>query len=533
MNTMTNNQNNVDDLPQIWVQPIYVWVALGLVIGLVGLMSAPALEGLMSIWDKRPEYSYGYMVPFISLFLIWQRKDRLERIQFQGSWAGVLVLMLGVFALLLGRLSTLAVLEHYSIVIVIAGTAFAYVGWPAFKLLLIPILFLLFMVPIPSFLISEISQALQLISSQIGVWFIRLFGISVYLEGNIIDLGTYKLQVVEACSGLRYLFPLMAPGFMTAYFYTGAFWKRVFIFLSTIPITIIMNSFRIGAIGVLVEYWGVSMAEGFLHDFEGWVVFMACIGVLIVEMWVLANIGSDKRPLHEAFGIDLPAETPTDAAFFDRKLSAPFAMSTVVIICSIIGLNVVGERERVIPERKEFKNFPTSFAGWRGQESSLDQITLDVLDLDDYVLSEFINSNYGNAPVNLYIAYYNYQQGRKTSHTPKSCLPGGGWEIKDIREELIDIQGASKLLVNKVVIQKGEYRQLVYYWFKQRDRIIANEYATKWYLFWDGLTQNRTDGALVRLTAIMQPDEEFSDTEARLLGFVADLVPLLDEYIPD
>ena len=151
---------------------------------------------------------------------------------------------------------------------------------------------LFFTIPLPKFLYNNLSSQLQLISSEIGVWFIRLFDISVYLEGNVIDLGNYKLQVVEACSGLRYLFPLMTLGFIAAYFFKGAFWKRAIIFLSSIPITVLMNSLRIGMIGVTVEYWGVAAAEGLLHDFEGWVVFMACTAVLVLEMWVLAHVGS-------------------------------------------------------------------------------------------------------------------------------------------------------------------------------------------------------------------------------------------------
>lgn len=107
-----------------------------------------------------------------------------------------------------------------------------------------------------------------------------MFQIPVFLEGNIIDLGVYQLQVVEACSGLRYLFPLMSLGFIAAYFYQAAFWKRAIVFLMTIPITILMNSFRIGVIGVMVDNWGISMAEGFLHDFEGWIIFMACAAIL-------------------------------------------------------------------------------------------------------------------------------------------------------------------------------------------------------------------------------------------------------------
>ena len=123
---------------------------------------------------------------------------------------------------------------------------------------------------------------------------IRLFDISVYLEGNVIDLGVYQLQVVEACSGLRYLFPLMSFGFLISYIYRGPVWQKVVIFLSTIPITVVMNSFRIGVIGVTVEHFGIAAAEGFLHDFEGWIVFMACLGFLLFEIWILYMFSERK-----------------------------------------------------------------------------------------------------------------------------------------------------------------------------------------------------------------------------------------------
>ena len=110
--------------------------------------------------------------------------------------------------------------------------------------MLIPLFFLVFMIPLPNFLLNNLSTKLQLISSELGVAVIRLFDISVYLEGNVIDLGVYKLQVVEACSGLNYLFPLMSLSFIMADLYKAPFWKRAIVFLSSIPITIIMNSFN-------------------------------------------------------------------------------------------------------------------------------------------------------------------------------------------------------------------------------------------------------------------------------------------------
>ena len=124
--------------------------------------------------------------------------------------------------------------------------------------------------------------------------FIRLFQIPVFLEGNVIDLGQYKLQVVEACSGLRYLYPLMSLGFLAAYFFQAPLWQRALVFLSTIPITIFMNSLRIGVVGIMVDNFGPQDADGFLHMFEGWIIFLACAVLLVGLMHLLARVGSGK-----------------------------------------------------------------------------------------------------------------------------------------------------------------------------------------------------------------------------------------------
>ena len=154
----------------------------------------------------------------------------------------------------------------------------------------IPIAFLLFAIPLPYFIDAVLTLRLQLISSELGVFFIRMFGIPVYLDGNIIDMGNYKLQVVEACSGLRYLYPLLSLSFLAAYLFHAPLWQRVLVFLSSIPIAIGMNGFRIGLVGILVDRWGTQMAEGVLHFFEGWVIFLACAVLLAAEMYLLARM---------------------------------------------------------------------------------------------------------------------------------------------------------------------------------------------------------------------------------------------------
>ena len=371
---------------------------------------------------------------------------------------------------------------------------------------------------------------MQFLSSEIGVAVIRLFDISVHLEGNVIDLGSYKLQVVEACSGLRYLFPLMALGFIVAYFFDGAMWKKAVIFLSTIPITVLMNSFRIGAIGVMVEYWGIEMAEGFLHDFEGWVIFMACLGVLIVEMWFLARIGPDKKPLRVAFGIDFPEPTPKDVQRVSRTIPAPFYFALSVLLVAALSSQLLPERQELVPERKEFASFPSKIDNWHGRRDTLESIFLDELKLDDYLLADFSDDE---SSINLYMAYYASQRKGQSAHSPRTCLPGGGWKIKDLTPIVLDTPALSSLKVNRVEIQRGEYRQLVYYWFQGRGRNITNEYLVKWFIFWDSLRIQRTDGALLRLTVMVPPGQNMDSAENKLKDFLGDVYPFLDEFVPN
>jgi len=497
-------------------------------IGLLGYISFAGLTTMVHTWEAREEYSHGYLLPFIAAFLIWQRKDLIERMNFSGSWKGVLLVIVGVAVIVIGNVSATHVIVLYGALITLVGIVYAYMG-PSIRIILIPILFLFFMIPLPGIFLFRLSSELQLISSQIGVFVIRLFGISVFLEGNVIDLGKFQLQVVEACSGLRYLFPLISLSFIAAYFFSVAYWKRVIIVISSIPITIFMNSFRIGVIGVLVEYGGIEQAEGFLHDFEGWVVFMFSIGVLLLEMWLILILSKDKRPFGEVFGIYYPDETPENARVHYRKPNSALYSALIVMVFAAVLTNALGQRSAVELERKIFDLFPMQIGEWHGQRDKIDDASLGLLHLDDYIMANYKNNN---DMVNFYVAYYEAQEAGGAAHSPKTCLPGGGWRIVSNTEVVLENTALSSS-VNRFVISQGENKQVVYYWFQQRGKTIASEYAVKWHMFVDSIKENRTDGALVRLTTLVGPNENIEKADKRLLNFAQQVTPLLKDYIPE
>ncbi len=512
-------------------KPLF-WLLLTLSIFLLIFIHYSGLELMVHWWETREEYGYGFIIPFITLFLIWQKKDQLETIKFNGSWFGVGLLVFGLVLSNVGDLSAIYTVIQYAFVLSLMGLALSMMGGVAFRVVWVPLLILLFMVPLPNFIFFNLSSQLQLISSELGVAFIRLFNISVFLEGNVIDLGTFQLQVVEACSGLNYLFPLMTLGFICAYFFRGAFWKKAIIFLSAVPITVFMNSFRIGAIGILVNEWGIAQAEGFLHQFEGWAVFMSCIGILILEMWLLAKIGSEKLPLRQAFGVDFPEPTPADADIQYRKIPKQFIVSLVILALVSASVFVLPKRKEIIPDRRSFSEFPMKIDGWVGSTESLEQKFITILKFSDYTIRDYSRKN--GETLNFYSAYYNTQHKGASAHSPRSCIPGGGWRITSL--ENYTVKGAKidgvPLTVNRLIITKGDNKQLVYYWFQERGRIITNEYMMKWYIFWDALTRNRTDGALMRLTTVLQPGEDISTADKMLGSFSRDISSILPEYVP-
>jgi len=516
----------------VWKEPLAFWAAMIGIGFLLIVLFYSGLAWMVHLWTSAEEYGYGFLIPVIALFLIWQRKDSLERISFPGSWAGTLIVLLAIGLLFLGDLSTLYIVIQYAFLVALLGCLVAFTGWRGFRHIAMPFILLIFMIPLPNFLYQGLSSQLQLISSALGVSVIRLFNIPVLLEGNVIDLGTFKLQVVEACSGLRYLFPLMTLGFIAAYLFKGAFWKRAVIFLSSIPITVLMNSFRIGAIGIMVEYWGDSMAKGFLHYFEGWAVFMACIGLLVIEMWILARVGDTQRPLRDVFGLDFPTPTPTNAMVQYRPLPKPFLVTAVLLAVVTILSFTLPKRIEILPQRKDFSEFPMTIGEWHGQRGHLEQFYINVLKFDDYIIADYTNRRHD--VVNFYIAYYASQRAGDSAHSPRTCIPGGGWEIAGLSQRRITgvaINGQA-LSVNRVVIQMGTDKQLVYYWFQEQGRIVTNEYLVKWYLFWDALTRNRTDGALVRLVTYVRPGEDLAKADRRLVAFTKAVAPQLSVYIP-
>ena len=216
-----------------------------------------------------------------------------------------------------------------------------------------------------------------------------------------------------------------------------------------------------------------------------------------------------------------------------RTVTKTFIVSMIIIVIAVPIDFMLEKRTEIIPDRKSFAEFPLKIEEWTGKYDVLEQIYIDKLKLTDYALLSYRKD--GELPVNFYSAYYASQRKESTTHSPRACLPGGGWRIESSnRVTLDDITISSiPLVVNRFVIEKQGVRQLVYYWFKQRDRIVNNEQMIKFYFFIDSIQKQRTDGALIRLTTIVPEGGSMVDADKRLVDFASEISAIIPDYVPD
>ncbi|HQN65155.1 MAG TPA: VPLPA-CTERM-specific exosortase XrtD [Methylophilus sp.] len=471
-------------------------------------------------------YSHAPLVFFMALYLIWIKRFEIKNHN-EGAWVGIIIVLFSGVTLMIGELTAIWTIVQYSLLLLCLGAAWTMIGYQI-KKILIPFLHLFLVIPLPYMLDVMLSGRMQLISSDLGVSIVRALGMSVYQEGNVIDLGIYKLQVVEACSGLNYMYPLMTISLMMAYMYKGPFWARSLLFFSSVPISILMNSARIAIVAILVNYYGNEAAEGFMHYFEGWVIFMLCIGLVLLEAKLLNKLLGIHPRFTDSFDYLETRHKYEDDSPISGIKRAPVVIAITVVLLAAISTLSIQRRQEIIPQRETFAAFPTQLGGWQGRPYGFQNNEDDILQLKDYLLMTYHKAN---TNVDVYMGYTDSQRTGFVPHSPKACVPGGGWEITDTRLETITVDSEHTFKVTRLLISKGETKQLMYYWFHQRGRDLSNEFPMKFALLYDAVKRNRTDGAIVRFTTQIYRSE--AEADATLREVIRLTYPQFSRFIPN
>ncbi|MGI6656374.1 MAG: exosortase/archaeosortase family protein [Desulfobulbus sp.] len=247
----------------------------------------PVLIGLFEDWKINENYSHGFFIPIVSGYMLFLLKDDLRTVAISPSLFGLPILLIGLAQLYVGFVGSEYFLQRTSLVIVIIGIVLFIFGWKFLRKILFPVGYLLFMIPFPAIIWNKIAFPMQIFSSFVTEHVIRILGIPIFREGNILHLAQTTLEVVDACSGLRSLMTLFALAAALSWFSGLSVARKWILFLVAAPIAVLVNIVRLTATAGLASVYGEQVAQGFLHEFSGLFTFVFGLGLLVLAGRIL------------------------------------------------------------------------------------------------------------------------------------------------------------------------------------------------------------------------------------------------------
>lgn len=490
-----------------------------------------SLGFMLARWQS-VEHSHGFLVPVLVIALLGLRTESQDDLAaVSGAWIGVLLLVLSLAMLLFGELGAVYTVSQSGFIIGLWGLLLSLAGLRRFPMLWLPSLFLLFMVPLPPFLLNQFISMLQLIAASLGMLLIRATGLTVILEGNFVDVGAYQASVVDGSSSVRMVLPLFFVAASVAVLFRWRWWQRVLLLVFAVLTVIGVGGLRLAVTCLLAEHRDIGTAEAFLHGSAGVPLYLTCIGIFLLPVWILVH--RRQGGVAAAFALKWSAAGRVDRKLASGRPGRPLLVAVaMLVICALLSMSV-SRPPMYSPERQRLDAFPLRLGDWQGSTGYVEPATLASLDLDDHLMANY-QRPVDRLPVSLWVAWYDAQVYGASVHSPLACLPGAGWQVESLSRFVVPVtgQGGTPLNVNRAIIALGGERYLVYYWFSQRGRNLSSEYLVKWFIFQDVLLTQRSDGALVRLITPITGAAGLVDADKRLTAFARDAVPVLRGFVP-
>jgi exosortase len=280
------NRTNLSSLQQ--------WASWAAIVALLVTIYFRIAIKLVLDWYTIPDYSHGFLVPLFAIFLVWDNRKAILATPVRPSWAGIGLIVFALAVLILGVYGVELFTSRISFVFLLAGLIWTFFGSPMLRRLLFPLFVLVLAIPLPAIVFNQITFPLQLLASHLASMILPLLGVPVLQDGNVIELPVMKLEVAEACSGIRSLMSLFTLAVFYGYFLEKTTARRVVLALASIPIAVAANVARIVGTGLCVQYWDPVKALGFFHEFSGLVMFVISLGCLYLVHRVMRLISPVK-----------------------------------------------------------------------------------------------------------------------------------------------------------------------------------------------------------------------------------------------
>lgn len=472
-------------------------------------------------WWGRDDYSHGFLIPFISLYFVWHKRDELRNIPIEPNIIGGLILTsIASLMLLTGHIGSVIMVQQISILIVIPGIVLTLLGTNYLKALILPLTYLIFMIPpILDLFIGNIHWPFQLFSAAMAAKLLGFVSIPVFNHAQYLELPNMTIEVANVCSGVRYLISIVAISIPLAFFTQRKTLLRLLFVASAIIIGILINPLRIALICIWTYYTGGDV-HGPSHIFQGFFVSQVGFVLLFILAWVFSKIPSNKMKISQKNKDIIKNSFTINTNRFNK------AWITVIISFAIIGGLIFLYTPKAIPLKAPLNNIPLTIGGeWRGEDINKSKNLFNIRGAD-YELSRTYRNSVGRE-IELYIGYFELQKQNKELiyYTLQKIYDNS--EVFKIPLASHDLIG-----VNKTVQRNLGNNTVVLYWYNMNGKNVADRYEAKIITTIDGIIRWRTNGAIVMVSSDLHNPDDFEKVLKDEVQFIQMLYPFLSLSLP-
>lgn len=495
--------NSLQSSQTIYKKARVLFILLGIFIFCFGKL----FFALITAWLNNAVFSHGFFVSAISLYLVWRRKEDLKQISIcPNIIVGLFVLIAGVFLYVAGHIGGVFFAEELSLIITLTGMVMFVLGNKFLKVLLFPILYLVFMLTSWGILTERLHMPFQIFSSYIGTSLLYTIGIPAYRESIFIELPNIKLEVAKVCSGVNYLVAVAAIGIPLAYMTIRSWPRRFILVLSSLFMAMLANGFRVALIGTLAYYNMSGDMHGPYHTLHAMIVSIAGYAVLFIGAWLLSEKAGpfDGKPDNNTPAIIVP----------EGKLKK----STVVVAAGVLllaGTYINFHSSTAVKPKVDLKYFPGHIGEWTIAAANSSR-TFANIKIDEEFSNTYVKPD--GAEAELSIGYFEYQgYGKKLINSLTENLHNAAIKINiDTADGPIE--------VNRTI----EGKRVILFFYDMNGRILADKYMVKAYTALDALVKGKTSGAIIIVTM------KFPDGYMATRGedeFIRAVVPLIRSHV--
>jgi len=493
---------------------------------------AKVLSDLMGKWKNEDLYSYGFIIPAISIYLIWLKRNDIRKIRLKPDvLIGYGIILIGLSTLVLGYIGSIVVIQELSIIFTITGFILLLFGKQVFSVIWFPIFYLIFMIPIWDSVLDPLQYPFQYLSASAGVGILQIIGIPVYQKDIFIELPNITLLVASVCSGVNYLISVVAIGIPLSYVYLSSLKKRILLLLLSVFIAIFSNSLRVSAIGFFAYHSGAKVSQNIHGPFDilrSMIISIVGIIVIFIGTIFLKEKEIDNVPISKEVSLSRKAETSFKISKAKTKVDY-FLMNIIsVIMVFVTGTFVNFYQHKPVSLKNGFNSFPHIIGRWEGMDTQPFSLAENFKEfgVDQEVIREY-RDGLDNV-IKLYIGYWDFQiQGKELIH----------YKL----DEMLDNRQKYELSQNTIFIydeneytkENGGKKDIFIYWIDINGRIIGDKYRAKAYNILDFIKHGRTNSAIVLIKVNKKNGEGIDQTIDRYDNFIFELSGVLKHYLSE